>query len=138
VKFVTDNIARCMSLEDRQEHGVKTLAELSARGIRKSEKKEHSTFVNWCLLNDIPCRRDRMDKRITGNVGWPDFTLVYGNRVLLLEFKVGGNKLSDDQKQVHAHFERTGTDVMVCYSADEAIRKAKGWLWEHWHWEPLN
>jgi hypothetical protein len=134
--IVPENIANRMDPADRKANKIKTAAESIEEAAVKSEKAEHRTYLAWCGLNDIPCREDRMDKRVTGTVGWPDFIVIYGGRALLLEFKIYGNKLSDNQKAVHAQLARTATDVLVCYSADEAIRKTRGWLWEHFRWEP--
>lgn len=106
-------------------------------GLYVSEKDEHEDFINWCRRHDLPCRHDRTDKPTTGNVGWPDFEVVYRGRILPLEFKVHRRKLTLKQREVHEHLARTGTDVLVCYSADEAIRKTMGWLWEHWRWTPV-
>jgi hypothetical protein len=127
-RIVPESIARLMSSEDRKKYGVKTAAESLEASSRTAEKKEQALFSAWCHLNAIPCRHDRMDKRVTGNVGWPDFTLIYCGRALLLEFKVGANKPSADQQRVHGELERTGTKVIICSSAGQAIEKTRDWL----------
>jgi hypothetical protein len=135
-RIVPENIARLMSPEDRQKHGIKTAEESMVEGIAKLEKDEHQVYLDWGKRNDLPIRHDRTDKRVTGTVGWPDTLLVYGGMVLMMEFKLYGNKLSQAQKEVHAQLDRSGTNVIVVHSADEAIRRSKGWLWEHFRWEP--
>lgn len=137
-RVVVDSLARLIDPEVRAELGIKTAEESVAAAVRKSEKAEHKIFSDWCRLNDVPCRTDRMDRRVTGSVGWPDFLVVYGGRVLPLEFKIYGNKLSEDQKEVHAQLARTGTDVVIAYSADEGIRRVRSWLWEFFRWTPRN
>ena len=134
-RIVPPNIARWMSPEERKKHGIETPEESLAKAIAKSEKEEHQTYLDWCALHNFLCRHDRTDKATTGNVGWPDFLFIHAGRVLPIEMKLHGNKLSDAQKMVHRDFARDGTDVLVVYSADEAIRRTKGWLWEHFRLE---
>ena len=134
---VTPAIKARMSPEDHAKafpEEVKAVKKAERR-VRRLEKAEHDTYLNWGNLNQLLIRHDRMDKRTTGPRGWPDFELIHGGRILPLEFKVGSNKPSDFQDAMHRRFERSGTDVLVCYSADEAIRKSRGWLWEHFRWE---
>jgi hypothetical protein len=135
-RIVNERIAKLMTPEERKKHGIETAAETIARAIAKSEKAEHDIYLNWCRVHGFPVHHDRTDKATTGNVGWPDFLFIYCGRVLPIEMKLHGNKLSPAQKLVLEQFEAAGTDVLVCANADEAIRKTKAWLWENFKWQP--
>jgi hypothetical protein len=108
-----------------------TTEEATRKYLVRLERKEQNTLVGWLSLNGIPFNRDRMDKRRRGTPGWPDFTIVWGGRVLLGEMKVQGNKLSDDQQKCHDSLLRSGTEVQVWSSAEVAIRSIKNWRWSH-------
>jgi hypothetical protein len=134
--LLPESLLKLMSPADRKQYGKAgwTAEECQQRVDNRTERKEHVVVVSWCSLNDIPCRHDRMDRRPTGNVGWPDFTICYSGHVLLGEMKVNW-KLTPDQKRVIGELYATGTTVQIWSSGAEAIEAIKAWLttlrWEH-------
>jgi hypothetical protein len=135
--IIPDTLLKLMSKADREKYGREgwTAAECQQRVDTRLERKEHVVVVSWCALNAIPCRHDRTDRKTTGNVGWPDFTIIYNNHALLGEMKIGRNKLSPDQNRVIGSLYTTGTCVQMWYSGADAIEAIKTWLenlgWEH-------
>jgi hypothetical protein len=138
--ILPENILRLMSSADRRRYagGQLTNEEAYVKASRRAEKEEHNLFINWLGLHGLQFRHDRMDKKTSGTVGWPDFTIVVGGRCLLGDFKVYGNKLSSEQKERFGALSRTGTEVEIWSSADQAIRKTRNWLWEHFQLEWAN
>jgi hypothetical protein len=135
--LIPENLLKLMSPADRRQYGRAgwTLAEVQERVDGRLERKEHVIVVSWCALNEIPCRHDRTDRKTTGNLGWPDFTIIYAGNALLGEMKIGRNKLSTDQTRVIGTLSATGTSVQIWYSGAEAIESIKTWLqtlgWKH-------
>lgn len=117
-----------LSSDDRKLLGQQTSAEAVAKYIRRTEKQEHKDFSNWLKLNRVLSRSDRMDKRTSGTVGWPDYELFHQGKVLFLEFKVAGNKLSLEQEAIISRLTGEGFIVAIPQSAAEAIRITRNWL----------
>jgi hypothetical protein len=136
--IVPENFLRLMSAADRKRYaaGQMTSEEALVRAAARAEKDEHNLYIAWLHSHDIEFFHSRMDRKVSGTIGWPDFTVIHGNRCLLGEFKVYGNKISQVQAERFDRLLRNGTEVAIWSSADEAIRKTRGWLWEHFrlHW----
>jgi hypothetical protein len=64
----------------------------------------------------------RRDKNAGFVKGWPDIEITgqYPN-MLFVELKAGKNKLSEEQKEVHAKLKELGWDVVVAYTIEEFI-----------------
>lgn len=121
---------KLMNPEHRKQLGKSglTSSEAQRRYARQAERKMHDTFIQWLgnHKDRLYWDRSRMDKETTNRKGHPDFVVIAATRVCLIEFKVPGNTLSADQKEVHAWLERTGTHPLICFnveSAIEAVRK---------------
>jgi len=136
--ILPENILRAMSPPDRKRYaaGQLTADEALRKAATRAEREEHKVFINWLSQHEIEFRHDRMDRRTSGTLGWPDFTIVHGGRALLGDFKVYGNKLSPEQQHRFDRLLRGGTEVRIWSSANQAIRQTRGWLWEHFrlHW----
>jgi hypothetical protein len=134
--IIPQNLLKLMSVADRKQYDKAgwTIEECQQRVDNRLERKEHVVVVSWCALNGIPCWHDRTDRKTTGNVGRPDFTVIYKSHVLLGEMKVNW-KLTLDQTRVIAQLDATGTPVQIWHSGAEAIQAIKTWLatlgWEH-------
>lgn len=102
----------------------KTL-ELRSRNERRREKKMHAKFEDWLRLRQITWVDSRMDRPSTIQEGHPDYTILYDNRNLMVEFKVPGGKLSPAQEERIAALRRCGNKVVVCYSWEEGIMATK-------------
>jgi hypothetical protein len=46
--------------------------------------------------------------------------------------KIDKGSLSEAQRVMHDRLLASGTEVQIWDTADTAIRRVKGWLWEHW------
>jgi hypothetical protein len=99
------------------------------KAVRRSEKAEQNRLCDWLRRNQISFDQDRMDKRRTGTTGWPDFTIVHQNKVLLGELKSGGRQPSPAQQKRFGELLHGGTEVRLWYSFDEARREIMGWFW---------
>lgn len=103
----------------------KTWDELAAAAETKAEKTEQREFRSWLELKSIPFANPRTDKKSTIQNGHPDFAIYWQGRVLHLEFKVGRNRLSDDQKKYFDLLQKAGCTVLVIHSSKEAIEETK-------------
>lgn len=93
-----------------------------------TESTIQDAFAKWLTGSGIQFRRDRMDRATTGTIGWPDFTIIIGNRVLLIEMKTEKGAVSREQKELHERFKATGTTVHICRSADAAVELVTAWI----------
>lgn len=87
----------------------------------------HKPFMKYLRDEKIPYIRARSDKASTIGVGTHDFTLLYGNRALCIEFKDKGS-LSSEQKEWIALMESRGTKVHVIRRLEDAIELVLFWL----------
>ena len=53
--------------------------------------------------------------------GWPDYTILREGKMLLIEFKVSTNTLSDIQKEVIAMLLKEGFTVLVLRTYADAV-----------------
>jgi hypothetical protein len=61
-------------------------------------------------------------KRMGVRPGWPDFLFAGPNAKLVwLELKRRGNRLSGDQEEIEAHLRECGFDYLVTDNVDEAV-----------------
>jgi hypothetical protein len=112
--------------EERKRLGQKTNAEAQAVYERREERTMHAHFANWLGLRQITFVESAMHKRSTIQEGHPDFTILFNNFNLCIEFKVkGGHGLSEVQKKRIDELRRCGNKVVVCYSLEEAILVTK-------------
>jgi hypothetical protein len=67
----------------------------------------------WARDKGYPCQSNRQTKRAKGLLtpGWPDVTLILSGRVLFLELKVKGGRMSEEQKQLALQFSILGTPI---------------------------
>jgi hypothetical protein len=112
--------------EDRKRLGQQTSAEAQAKYERREEKIMQADFANWLGLRQIPFVKPQMNKPSTIQEGHPDFTILFNDHNLCIEFKVkGGHGLSEVQKKRIDHLRRCGNRVVVCYSLVEAMKVTK-------------
>jgi hypothetical protein len=133
---LNDKLIELMDVKDREALGVRTPEERVEKVECQAEGKEHELVMAWVRLHGLKCIHAPTTRRVHDlEPGWPDFTLVYGNRVLLLEMKVS-SKLREDQRRVIRELDAQGTEVHLTYSGDETIRHMRAWLWENFRWTP--
>lgn len=87
----------------------------------------HAPFIKWLREQGIPYVNPRSDQKSGIAEGHPDFTLLYGNRVLLIEMKEEKGALSTKQVKRIAELEAVGCKVHVVRSAGVAIELAAAW-----------
>ena len=132
-----DNILKRMSPTDRKRLGKsgRTSEDCKRDQERVSEREIHRQIEQWLNSKGIVYRHDRMDRKTTGTVGWPDFTFaweMYRHHGIKyaggvgVEVKVAGGKCSQEQLDCHARMECNGWLVFVVNSLQEMIEALKG------------
>lgn len=109
LKFIPNNILRRMYPEERKPLGKAGVLpeEVDQKAAKIAEKKLQEQCENWLRLHDLFYLRMPMHKATAIRVGWPDFLVILPNqRAVLVEIKVEGGRLSDDQKYLHREFTR--------------------------------
>ena len=86
------------------------------------EKKLNQLVVADLRRRGIFVIVSRTDKASTNQVGLPDIVACYNWRVVMVELKASGGKLSDRQIACHAELTRCGVPVAVAYNFDDAIQ----------------
>jgi len=79
-----------------------------------SESVLASKIQKWARDKGYPCQSNRQTKRAKGLLtpGWPDVTLILPKgRVLFLELKGQGGRMSEEQKQIALQFSILGTPI---------------------------
>jgi len=59
--------------------------------------------------------------------GVSDLVLVFPNRIIFVELKIGKNKQQATQKQFQSNVQMMGHEYYLIYSIDEFIKLSKGW-----------
>lgn len=132
-----DNVLKRMSPADRKRLGKsgRTGDDCKRDQEHVSEREIHRQIEQWLNSKGIVYRHDRMDRKTTGTVGWPDFTFVWTegttvvNRMqwaIGVEVKVPGGKCSQEQLYCHALMGLNGWRVFVVHSLAEIIENLKG------------
>ncbi len=121
--MIPDNILKLMTPPERKAYGRRGLLASEAMAINKArvEADIHKTFIQWLNLHDLLFLRARMDKKSTMTKGAADFTVIRGNRTILIECKMPGEKLKPDQEEFKLNCERNGTPLHIAYDAATAI-----------------
>ena len=125
---IPEHIRRLMNPEDLKEYDEKAM-----QAIGRREREEQKVFNTW-LNNKLAERKlyainPRSDKASTIRVGHPDYTVFLPSaRVLLLEMKVQGGVLSEDQTKCIELLSDLGYAVEIPQSAAQAISIVKGFL----------
>lgn len=88
----------------------------------------HEPFARFLKERQIPFVRARSDRESTIAKGWPDFTLTYQNRCLLVEFKQAKGKLSPDQIDTIARLGEAGVTVHVVRDITKAVELVREWM----------
>lgn len=118
------NITNKISADERKRLGVVTQEESNNAIYLKVERKMHHQFASWLRIHErgpIPFIHAAPNKKSTIRKGWPDFTVLYGNKVCCIEFKTDDGVQSKDQVECCADLNRVGTPCYLCRSVDVAI-----------------
>jgi len=120
---IPEHILRLMPQAERQRLGKagRTMLEIEAKNGRKLEKQIQAEIAQYLRLHEVPFFCQRMDRRTTGTVGWPDFTFVVKGRACFLEVKRPGENPDPEQAKVLSALIEAGAFVRVVHSLQEAI-----------------
>lgn len=132
IPLLPDHVLRLMSPGDRKELGKAGLlaSECIEKAQARSERAEQKTFASWLGLRGLYYIQARTDKRSTIRVGHPDFSIFRAGRVLFVEMKGEGGRLSEEQEQCISELTSEGFQVVVAHSALEAILATRHFLGE--------
>jgi hypothetical protein len=123
--IIPENLLSKMSATDRKQFGKagRTMPEHIAEYSLKLERDLHNDFSGFLkrhefdlVIHTSPAKKSPI------KLGWPDYTIFKGGKILFIEFKVGANVLSEDQRTVIAQLLTEGFTVRVLYSYTEAVK----------------
>lgn len=127
-RFIPPHMRKLMSPEEQAK-----LEEASQKAVSRREREEQKIFNAW-LNNQVRERRlyaitPRSDKVSTIRVGHPDYTIFCpGARMLLLEMKADGGRLSEEQQDCVGRIAELGFQVEIPWSASRAINLVQEFL----------
>ena len=124
-RIIPDNIGRLMSPEDQKKYGFETIEVITQRQEEQLEKDLHEMLLAYLRRNELGYYHAGMHKKSELPVGMPDFGIYRGSRIMWIEFKVGQNKISPEQKNQIGKMLCDGNEVHVCYSYPDAIAKVE-------------
>ena len=83
----------------------------------------HDQVADYCKARGYLIRHDRMGRRTTGRIGWPDYEIFMpNNRFCALELKAKGNKASEAQLATIAWFHKFGFTAEIVDNLSDAVR----------------
>jgi hypothetical protein len=87
------------------------------------EKDLHEQIETICKAKGYLVRHDRMGRKTTGQIGWPDYEIFMPNkRFCALELKAKGNKASEEQLATIAWFHKFKFTAEIVDNLPDAIR----------------
>ena len=129
--MIPENMLRLMNPADRKSLGLRTKAEVLARGIIKAERDLQKQIASLLGLREIVYCWHRLDKKSAATPGWPDFTFSIRMGVLTVpcawECKLPGKELEPHQAQLKQKMTNwpNGWRYRTIHSLDEAITELK-------------
>ena len=130
-KLLPASFVRLIAEGDRQALGLKTSSELVAAAEVKSERQLQSQIANLLSLRDIVYTRNRMDRKSTTTVGWPDFcfSVRTGEKSVACawEIKMPHKELEAHQVKLRAQMTSwpNAWHYRVIHSVDEALAELR-------------
>jgi VRR-NUC domain len=129
---VTERMKELMSDRDRRElfgasgasvpPGPSAAAKRPRNILTRLEKLDHIDLINFCAQHDLFRVHSRMDMATTNEKGIPDFVLGIRGRLIAIEFKQPGKKLTEEQEEWRRKcVGPSECEYHVCYSSKEAI-----------------
>lgn len=131
VGALNDNMLRLMNPEDRKSLGLRTKAEVLARGIIKAERDLQKQIASLLGLREIVYCWHRMDRKSHATPGWPDFTFSVRMGVMQIpcawECKLPGKELEPHQAKLKQQMTTwpNGWRYRTIHCLDEAITELK-------------
>lgn len=121
MKSLPENFLKLMTPEARRECGQQTASEAQHKWQKGEERKMHELFEQDLIRRRWPYIHSRMDRKPTIREGWPDFTVFWGLRFILIEFKAPGGTLREKQKECIDDLTDAHIAVLVTQDVGEAI-----------------
>jgi hypothetical protein len=120
--MLPSKVLRSMRREDQACYGKAGPLREEAVGTanHRSKIEEHRIFLNWCKLNGLPRIYSRLQRRVTIELGWPDFSVFYGGLTIFFQFKIA-TRLSRDGELTIGVLREVGFEIFIVNSAAEAI-----------------
>lgn len=95
------------------------------------EREEQAKLAAWLKeeedLGVLAYDWSATHHKVTTRTGMPDFRIWRQGRALLGEMKLPGSVLNPDQRRMHEAFRRSGTEVQIWQSAEEAQLAIARW-----------
>lgn len=86
------------------------------------EKQDHIDMENWLHQHDLFKVHSRMDRATTNEKGIPDFVIGIRGRLVAIELKQPGNRLTPEQEEQRRKCEGPSEcEYHVFYSSKDAI-----------------
>jgi hypothetical protein len=122
-----ENALRYLSKEQRTPMGKsgRTMSEIDEANAIKAEKELHRQVEQYLNMKGVMFNHDRMDKRRTGRLGWPDFDFAIRGQAIAVECKAPGKDLDGKQPEVRMGLLRDGWTYIICYRLEQVIELFK-------------
>lgn len=114
-KILPDKFLRKLPPAERKKLGKAglTMEEVQVKADTRAEKVLQNEMEGILRQRNLFFSRSRMDRATTLRKGMPDFFIVLpGGRALLVEAKVEGGNLREDQQKVFSEFWKQTGDVV--------------------------
>lgn len=122
---IPESIRKLMSPADRAPLGKAAMTndEAQAKMDGKREKDLQENIAALLRIRGIAFFRQRMDRKTTGTVGWPDFTFAINGKAVAFEVKLPGEQPTPEQNACILAMDRNGWHVVVVHSEQQAIEQ---------------
>jgi hypothetical protein len=122
--MINPNLAKLMNPADQEyyrKRGELPDPKKQARALQRNERGEQRVFSRLLHQRKIPFVNPRPDQKSTIAEGHPDYTIFLPHgRLLMLEMKVPGGRLSPQQIARIEELRAIGHRVEIAWSADAA------------------
>lgn len=116
---IPEHVRKLIQPEDRGELKAPTQPEADAKFNLKREKELQENIARLLTQRNICFFRQRMDRKTSGTIGWPDFTFAIRGLACAVECKSPhGGSLTQEQNSVLLELSRNGWRVLVCRTED--------------------
>ena len=127
---IPEHIRRLMSPEDRGDLQSPTMPEIQATVETAAEKVLQSQIMDYLRLHGVFAGRQRMDKKSTMALGWPDIVFAWHGVPIALEVKTANGKQTEEQRVAEAAMAKDGWRYYVVRSVAEVKAILEGVLKE--------
>lgn len=119
---IPEHILKLMPPEERPPGKAGKMAEeIAVEQAVKSERQLQDNISRLLRIRGIAFFWQRMDRRTTGTVGWPDFIFAVDGYACAFEVKMPDNHPTKEQLDMHQAMRANGWSVWLIYSEREAV-----------------